>query len=195
MGLFINFVLFLLWFGIHLYLITANKIWPTIKSNAQLLTPIVDQPYTSHELPPLVSSCTLFPTTCWAMNMFELTLAVSHPPQEKNRWFKRSHTMRSSTWSMWRLPVDFMAPRMDFSSFYIIFYFVRLPLCNKYTNYIMTFISIHFVIICVVFFGAYMSCTRLYPLNLGVKDKLPLFHRWRFLKFFWILKGKCIKCL
>jgi hypothetical protein len=27
--------------------------------------------------------------------MCELTLAVSHPPQEKNRWFKRSHTMRS----------------------------------------------------------------------------------------------------
>jgi hypothetical protein len=24
----------------------------------------VDQPYTSHELTPLVSSCTLFPTTC-----------------------------------------------------------------------------------------------------------------------------------
>jgi hypothetical protein len=24
----------------------------------------VDQPYTSHELPPLVSSCMLFPTTC-----------------------------------------------------------------------------------------------------------------------------------
>jgi hypothetical protein len=28
--------------------------------------------------------------------MCELTLAVSHPPQEKNRWFKRSHTTRSS---------------------------------------------------------------------------------------------------
>ncbi len=44
----------------------------------------------------------------------------------------------------------------------------RLPLCNKYYDYIMTFISIHSVIICVVFFGAYMRCTRLYPLNLGV---------------------------
>jgi hypothetical protein len=30
MGLFINFVLlFLLWFSIHLHLVTANKIWPT----------------------------------------------------------------------------------------------------------------------------------------------------------------------
>jgi hypothetical protein len=25
------------------------------------------------------------------MIMCELTLVVSHPPQEKNRWFKRSH--------------------------------------------------------------------------------------------------------
>jgi hypothetical protein len=40
----------------------------------------VNQPYTSHELPPLVSLCTLFPTTCWAMNVCELTLAVSHLP-------------------------------------------------------------------------------------------------------------------
>jgi hypothetical protein len=31
------------------------------------------------------------------MNMCELTLAVSHPPQEKYRWFKRSHTTRSLT--------------------------------------------------------------------------------------------------
>jgi hypothetical protein len=31
------------------------------------------------------------------MNVCELTLAVSHPPQEKNRWFKRSHPARSST--------------------------------------------------------------------------------------------------
>jgi hypothetical protein len=30
------------------------------------------------------------------------------------------------------------------------------------------FISIHSVIICVVFFGTYMRCTRLYPLNPGV---------------------------
>jgi hypothetical protein len=112
---------------------------------------------------------TLFPTTCWAMNMCELTIAISHPPQEKNRWFKRSHAVRSSIWSRWRLPVDFMAPRMDFSSIFI-FYFVRLPLCNKYSDYIVTFISIHSVTIWVVFFGAYMRCTRLCPINLGVTE-------------------------
>jgi hypothetical protein len=32
------------------------------------------------------------------------------------------------------------------------------------------FISIHSVIICVVFFGAYMRCTRLCPLNSGVTE-------------------------
>jgi hypothetical protein len=64
MGLFINVVLFLLWFGIYLHLVIANKIGPTYKKQCSALTPIVDQPYTSHELPPLVSLCTLFPTTC-----------------------------------------------------------------------------------------------------------------------------------
>jgi hypothetical protein len=49
-----------------------------------------------------------------------------------------------------------------------IFYFVRLPLCNKYSDYIVTFISIHSVIIYVVFFGACMRCTRFCPLNPSV---------------------------
>jgi hypothetical protein len=41
-----------------------------------------------------VSSCTLFPTTCWAMNVCELTLAVSHP-----------HRSRTGTigWGAWRM--------------------------------------------------------------------------------------------
>jgi hypothetical protein len=101
--------------------------------------------------------------------MCELTLAVSHPLQEKNKCFKRRHVSRSLIRSRWRLPVDFMAPRMILSSFYIYhFIFVRLPLCNKYSDYIVTFISIHSIIICVVFFGAHMRCTRLYPLKPGV---------------------------
>jgi hypothetical protein len=48
-----------------------------------------------------------------------------------------------------------------------IFYFVRLPLCNIYSDYIVTFIPIHSVIIYVVFFGACMRCTRLCPLKPG----------------------------
>jgi hypothetical protein len=49
--------------------------------------------------------------------------------------------------------------------FIFIFYFVRLLLCNKYFYDTVIFISIHFVIICVVFFDAYMRCNQLYPLN------------------------------
>jgi hypothetical protein len=52
-----------------------------------------------------------------------------------------------------------------------IFYFVRLLLCNKYSDYIVTFISIHSIIICVVFFGACMRCTRLCSLKPGVWQK------------------------
>jgi hypothetical protein len=52
--------------------------------------------------------------------------------------------------------------------FIFIFYFVRLPLCNKYSDYIVTFISIYSIIICVVFFGACIRCTRLCSLNPGV---------------------------
>jgi hypothetical protein len=55
-----------------------------------------------------------------------------------------------------------------------IIYFVRLSLCNKYSDDIVTFISIHSVIICVVFFGAYMRCTRLCPLNPGVTPHYAL---------------------
>jgi hypothetical protein len=48
-----------------------------------------------------------------------------------------------------------------------IFYFVRLPLCNKCSDYIVIFISIHSVIIYVVFFGACMRHTRLCTLKPG----------------------------
>jgi hypothetical protein len=81
----------------------------------------VDQPYTSHELPPLGVSLLTFWRQGWTL-------------------------VRSI----------------------FIFYFVRLLLCNRYSDYIVTFISIHSVIICVVFFGEYMRCTQLCPLNPGV---------------------------
>jgi hypothetical protein len=77
---------------------------------------------------------TLFPTTCWAMNMCELTLVVSHPPQEKNRWFKRSHVSRSSIRSRWCFLVDLRQGR-SLVHFIFIIYFVSLPLCNKYSDY------------------------------------------------------------
>jgi hypothetical protein len=58
----INFVLLLLlWFGIYLHLVIANKTLTNFKKQCSDLTPIVDQPYTSHELPPFVSSCHIIP--------------------------------------------------------------------------------------------------------------------------------------
>jgi hypothetical protein len=115
---------------------------------------------------------TLFPTTCWTMNMCELTLAVSHPPPHKRRtvgsrgatqrgvWFDLGGVSQLTFWHQgWTLVRSIF-----------IFYFVRLPLCNKYSDYIVTFISIHYVIIYVVFFGACMRCTRLCSLNPGVTE-------------------------
>jgi hypothetical protein len=57
-GVDINFDLLLIGVGIYLHLVTANKILTNFKSNP------FGKPYTSHGLSPLVSSCTLFPTTC-----------------------------------------------------------------------------------------------------------------------------------
>jgi hypothetical protein len=79
-------------------------------------------------------------------------------------WFKRSHTSRSLIQSRWRLPVDLRQGHI-LDPLIFTFYFVRLPLCNKYSDYIVTFISIHSVIIYVVFFSACMRCTRLCPLK------------------------------
>jgi hypothetical protein len=108
--------------------------------------------------------------------MCELTLAVSHPPHRRRIGGSRGATQQevrldlggvsySTSWCQgWTLV-----------RFIFTFYFVRLPLCNKYSDDIETFISIHSVIICVVFFGAYMRCTQLCPLNPGVtvaKDHL-----------------------
>jgi hypothetical protein len=67
-----------------------------------------------------------------------------------------------------RLLVDFLAPRMDFRSYYIYLLFCKDFRYVIRTLIIVTFISIHSVIICVVFFGACMRCTRLCPLKLDV---------------------------
>jgi hypothetical protein len=152
MGLCINFVLLLLLrFGIYLHLVTANKIltnWLKAMLSFNLccwLALHITWTPTFGEFIP-----TDFPTTCWAMIICELTLAVSHPPQEKNMWFRRSRKM-SLIWSRWRFPVD-LRQRWSLVHFIFIFYFViKLPLCNKYSDVNVTFISIHSVIIYVVF--------------------------------------------
>jgi hypothetical protein len=126
-GIIINFVLLLyLRFGIYLHLVIANKILTNFKSNAQLQplfywsalhitwTPTFGE-FMPHYSPQLVERW-----TCVS------SLLLSHtPPQEKNRWFKRSHSTRCSIRPKWRLPVDFLAPRMDFRSCYIYLLFCK----------------------------------------------------------------------
>jgi hypothetical protein len=100
----------------------------------------------------------------------ELTLAIYNPPPHRRRAGGPGGAPQQgvrldlggvSQSTLWRQ--GWTLVRLIF-----IFYFVRLPLCNKYFYDIVTFISIYSVIICVVFFGAYMRRTRLYPLNPGV---------------------------
>jgi hypothetical protein len=92
---------------------------------------------------------TLFPTTCWAMNMCELTLAVSHPHR------RRIGGLRGATQRGVRFLVD-LCQGWSLVRAIFIFYFCKTSDMYKYSDYIMTFISIHFVILYVVFFEACM---------------------------------------
>ena len=126
MGLIINlFYYYLLWFGIHLHLVTANKIL------TNLLKAMLSFNFYCWSALHFMNShlwwvyATLFPTTCWAMNMCELTLAVSHTPHRRRTCGSRGATARSSIRARWHLPVDFLAPRMDFRSCYIYLLFCK----------------------------------------------------------------------
>jgi hypothetical protein len=153
MRLFINFVLLLLLrFGIYLHLVTANKILTNWLKAMLNFNPC----------------CWLALHITWTLNLWWVyahwfphnLLSYGHvwghpccltPPQEKNRWFRRSRKTRSLFWSRRRFPVV-LRQGWSLVRFIFIFYFViRLPLCNKYSDVIMTFIFIHSVIIYVVF--------------------------------------------
>jgi hypothetical protein len=73
----------------------------------------------------LVSSCHIIPHNLLSdEHVWAHPCCLTPPPQEKNRWFKRSHIVWSSIRSRWHLPVDFMAPRMILSSCYIYLLFL-----------------------------------------------------------------------
>jgi hypothetical protein len=113
---------------------------------------------------------TLFPTTYWAMIMCELTLVVSHPHRRRIGGSSGAthRGVRFDLGGVYQL--TFWRQGWILVRSIFLFYFVRLLLCNKYSDYIVTFISIHFVIIYVVFFGTCMRCTWLCPLNPGVTE-------------------------
>jgi hypothetical protein len=94
---------------------------------------------------------------------------LSHtPPQEKNRWFRRSHKARSLIWSRWRFPNWLLRQGRSLVHFIFIYYFViRLPLCNKYSNYCDIYLyTLCYYLCCLL--GACMRCTWLCSLKPGV---------------------------
>jgi hypothetical protein len=96
---------------------------------------------------------------------------LSHTPHMRRTCGSRGATQRgvwSDLGSVSKL--TYWRQRWILVRFIFIFYFVRLPQCNKYSDVIVTFISIHSVIVYVVFFGTCMRCTRLCPLNPGVTE-------------------------
>jgi hypothetical protein len=105
--------------------------------------------------------------------MCELTLAVSHPHRRRTGGSSgaKYRGVRFDLGGISQLTFWRQGWILDPAMF--IFYFVRLLLCNIYSDYIVTFISIHSVIIYIVFFGACMRCTRLCPLKPGVTSDCP----------------------
>jgi hypothetical protein len=104
--------------------------------------------------------------------MCELTLAVSHAHRRRIGG-SRGATQRGVRFGLGGVSqLTLLRQGWTLVRSIFIFYFVRLSLCNKYSDYIVKFISIHSFIICVFFFGAYMRCTRLCPLKPGVTNFL-----------------------
>jgi hypothetical protein len=173
MGLCINFVLLLLLrFGIYLHLVTANKILTNRLKAMLIFNPccwlalhITWTPTFGEFMP------TGFPTTCWAMIMCELTLAVSHPPQEKDMWLRgathqgvRFDLGGVSQLTLWR-------QGWILDPFIFIFYFVRLSLCNKYFDYC----DIYLYTLCY-----YICCLlwRMYEMHLALSLKARVLQKW-----------------
>jgi hypothetical protein len=96
--------------------------------------------------------------------MCELTLAVSHPPHRRSTGGSRGDTQQGVRFDLGGVSqLTFWRQGWILDPFIFIFYFVRLPLCNKYSDYIMTSISIHSIIIYVVFFDTCIIYARLCP--------------------------------
>jgi hypothetical protein len=99
---------------------------------------------------------------------------LSHTPHKRRTGGSRGATQRGVRFDLGGVSqLTLLRQGRSLVCFIFIFYFVRLPLCNKYSNVIVTFISIHSVIY-VVFFGACMRCTRLCSLNPGVTQQAEL---------------------
>jgi hypothetical protein len=111
---------------------------------------------------------------------------LSHTPHRRRTCGSRGATQRGVRLDLGGVSIlTLWCQRWTLVRFIFIFYSVRLPLCNKYSDDIVAFISIHSVIICVVFFGVYMRCTRLCLLNPGVTHCLTTIPLIMFISFIW----------
>jgi hypothetical protein len=132
-GLCIHFVLLLyLRFGNYLHLVTANKILTNWLKAMLSFNPCcwlalhITWTPTFGEFMPTGS-----PQLIELWSCVSSPLLSHNPPQEKNRWFRRSHKARSLIWSRWRFPNWLLRQGWSLVHFIFIFYFViRLPLCN-----------------------------------------------------------------
>jgi hypothetical protein len=160
---------YLIGFGIYLYLVTANKILTNFKSSAQLQSSSLVS-FTLHMSSHLWRVHAYYSPQLVELWTYVSSLLLSHTPHRRRTCGSRGATQRG-VWSDLGgvSQLTYWHQGYTLVRFMFIIYFVRLPLCNKYSDDIMTFISIHSVIIYVVFFGACMRCTRLCSLNPGVK--------------------------
>jgi hypothetical protein len=80
MGLLINFVIFLLWFGIHLHLVIANKNLTNHWKQCSALNPYYWSALHFTWTLAFGEFMHIIPMTCWATIFYELTLAIYKPP-------------------------------------------------------------------------------------------------------------------
>jgi hypothetical protein len=114
------------------------------------------------------------------MNVCEFTLAIN--PQVKSRYHRRRTTTMSSMRSRRRLPVNYWR-RWDnyISSIYLLSaIFVRY---SRYIIKFMTFVSIYWVIVCVVFNLAHVWDTPEFVFKTGC-DIFPKDTFWNEITFF-----------
>jgi hypothetical protein len=133
----------------------------------------------------------IIPTTCWAMNICELTLVVPHPtsqwqvPQDKEHEWCRDEFVRGLGR---RLPVNYGCWIVVFiwCNYFTILY--RTPLYIKD----VTFISVPWVNICVRLYpSTHLIHARVWPLNPGVTHILI---RWQLYNYGKVIRHGSKKC-
>jgi hypothetical protein len=137
MGFIINFVLlYLLWFGIYLHLVTANKNLTNLLKAMLSLNPYcwlalhITWTPTFGEFMPHYSPQLVEQWTCVSSPL------LSHTPHRRRTGGSRGATQRGVRFDLGGVSqLTFWCQGWTLVRSIFIFYFVRLPLCNKYSDY------------------------------------------------------------